>query len=180
MLSSPSEIQLIDCSESEHALAILDILNEAIINSTALYDYHPRSLDTMKPWFETKSRNGFPVIGAIDTSGNLLGFATWGTFRAFPAYKYTVEHSIYIRKKSRGHGLSKILMNELIKRAHESQLHVLVGCIDASNEASISLHQKLGFHHAGTFNQIGFKFGQWLNVVFYQLNLDTPLNPIDG
>ncbi|MDE2422161.1 MAG: N-acetyltransferase [Gammaproteobacteria bacterium] len=180
MLSSQSEIRLINCSESEHASVILDILNEAIIHSTALYDYHLRPMDTMKSWFETKSKNDFPVIGAIDASGNLLGFASWGTFRAFPAYKYTVEHSVYIQKESRGRGLSKILMNELIKRARESQLHVLVGCIDASNEASISLHEKLGFHHVGTFDQIGFKFGRWLDVVFYQLNLDTPLNPIDG
>ncbi|MFH4410819.1 N-acetyltransferase family protein, partial [Acinetobacter baumannii] len=75
---------------------ILEILNEAIVNSTALYDYVPRSLDSMKTWFSVKTGNSFPVIGAVDESGKLLGFASWGAFRAFPAYKYTVEHSIYI------------------------------------------------------------------------------------
>ncbi|MEB6623166.1 N-acetyltransferase family protein [Acinetobacter pittii] len=173
-------LRLIDCHEATHAKAILDILNEAIINSTALYDYLPRSEESMKNWFAVKRENGFPVIGIIDETNKLLGFASWGTFRAFPAYKYTVEHSIYIHHEHRGSGLSKILMQELIKRAQEADLHVLIGCIDATNQASIGLHEKMGFIHAGTFKQVGFKFGQWLDAAFYQLNLNTPHTPVDG
>ncbi|MNH27596.1 N-acyltransferase YncA [compost metagenome] len=109
-----------------------------------------------------------------------MGFASWGTFRAFPAYKYTVEHSIYIHHEHRGSGLSKILMKELIERAQEAELHVLIGCIDATNQASIGLHEKMGFIHAGTFKQVGFKFGEWLDAAFYQLNMSTPFHPIDG
>ncbi|OOT50558.1 GNAT family N-acetyltransferase [Acinetobacter pittii] len=175
-----SNLRLIDCHEATHAKAILDILNEAIINSTALYDYLPRSEDSMKNWFGVKRENGFPVIGIVDETNKLLGFASWGTFRAFPAYKYTVEHSIYIHHEHRGGGLSKILMQELIKRAQEADLHVLIGCIDATNQASIGLHEKMGFIHAGTFKQVGFKFGQWLDADFYQLNLNTPHTPVDG
>ena len=160
------DLHLIDCTEAEHASAILDILNEAILNSTALYDYVPRPLESMNTWFATKRENNFPVIGVVDNAGKLLGFASWGTFRAFPAYKYTVEHSIYIHHEHRGAGLSKLLMQELIKRAKQAQLHVLMGCIDASNEASIGLHKKLGFEHAGTFKQVGFKFGRWLDAAF--------------
>lgn len=173
-------VRLIDCTEAEHASAILAILNEAIVNSTALYDYVPRPPEAMTGWFATKRANGFPVIGAVDEAGTLMGFASWGAFRAFPAYKYTVEHSVYIHIDHRGRGLSKQLMNELIRRARDAQLHVLVGCIDASNAASIGLHERLGFVHSGTFPQVGFKFGQWLDAAFYQLNLDTPANPIDG
>jgi len=174
------DVRLIDCNEAEHASAILEILNEAIVNSTALYDYVPRPPETMVSWFATKRAHGFPVVGAVDAAGKLLGFATWGTFRGFPAYKYTVEHSVYVHVDQRGRGLGELLINELIRRAREAQLHVLVGCIDAANIASIGLHQRLGFTHSGTFPQVGFKFGRWLDVAFYQLNLETPAQPQDG
>lgn len=175
-----NEIRLIDCNEAEHAAPILDILNEAIVNSTALYDYVPRPPQAMQAWFATKRAGGFPVVGAVDASGTLLGFASWGAFRAFPAYKYTVEHSVYVHHTQRGRGLGKLLMQELIRRARQAQIHVLVACIDASNSASIDLHQRLGFTHSGTFPQAGFKFGRWLDVAFYQLTLETPLHPVDG
>lgn len=180
-LPAPAEgVRLVDCDEAIHASAILEILNEAIVNSTALYDYVPRPPQAMASWFAAKRANGFPVVGAVDAAGSLLGFASWGTFRTFPAYKYTVEHSVYVHREQRGRGLGRLLMHELIRRAREAQLHVLVGCIDASNAASIRLHTGLGFKHAGTIGQVGFKFGRWLDAAFYQLNLETPMQPRDG
>ena len=173
-------IQLIDCSEAEHADAILAILNEAIANSTALYDYAPRPPEAMKTWFAAKNANGFPVVGAVDGSGKLIAFASYGTFRAFPAYKYTVEHSVYVHHEHRGQGLGRILIGELIRRARAANLHAIVGCIDASNAGSIALHKGLGFTHSGTLPQVGFKFGRWLDAAFYQLLLDTPGDPVDG
>lgn len=178
--SKHGDIRLIDCTQEAHAAAILEILNEAIINSTALYDYAPRSIDSMKTWFATKRNAGFPIVGIVDADGNLLGFGTWGTFRAFPAYKYSVEHSIYVHHDHRGRCLGKLLLQELVSRAEQANLHIMIGCIDAANEASIRLHTQLGFVPAGTLNEVGFKFGKWLNAAFYQLTLKTPLNPIDG
>ncbi|KWB37871.1 acetyltransferase [Burkholderia ubonensis] len=174
------DVRFVDCSEAEHAAAILDILNEAIVNSTALYDYAPRPPQAMATWFATKRAGGFPVVGAVDASGRLLGFASWGTFRAFPAYKYTVEHSVYVHHEQRGRGLGERLLRELVRRARDAQVHVLVGCIDASNAGSIRLHTRLGFTHGGTLAQVGFKFGRWLDAAFYQLTLDTPDQPQDG
>jgi phosphinothricin acetyltransferase len=182
-MSAPNpqdDVRLIDCSEAEHATAILEILNEAIANSTALYDYAPRPPEAMAAWFAAKRAGAFPVVGAVDASGRLLGFASWGTFRAFPAYKYTVEHSVYVHRDHRGRGLGERLLRELIRRASEAQLHVLVGCIDAANAGSIGLHTRLGFVHSGTMAQVGFKFGRWLDAAFYQLNLETPTQPRDG
>ena len=170
----------IDCTEERHAHAILEILNEAIVNSTALYDYVPRPPEAMAAWFATKRAHGFPVIGAVNAEGTLMGFASWGQFRAFPAYKYTVEHSVYVHHQHRGHGLGQVLMEELIRRARGAGVHALVGCIDASNAGSIALHERLGFHHAGTFKQVGFKFGRWLDAAFYLRLLDTPAMPVDG
>lgn len=171
---------LVDCSEDAHAAAILAILNEAIAHSTALYDYAPRPPEAMAAWFATKRAHGFPVVGAVDASGKLLAFASWGTFRAFPAYKYTVEHSVYVHHEHRGQGLGKTLIAELIRRARAADLHALVGCIDASNQGSIALHERLGFTHSGTLQQVGFKFGRWLDAAFYQLLLNTPARPVDG
>jgi phosphinothricin acetyltransferase len=171
---------LVDCTHERHAGAILDIFNDAILTSTALYDYQPRTAATMQAWFEAKRKGDFPVIGFEDDDGTLMGFASYGTFRAFPAFKYSVEHSVYVNRDYRGRGLGEALMRALIERARAQQYHVLVGAIDSTNEVSCALHEKLGFAHSGTVRQAGFKFGRWLDVAFYQLVLDTPANPVDG
>lgn len=173
-------MRLVECSLAEHGGAILQIMNEAIVNSTALYDYKPRDPSSMAPWFEAKRAKGFPVWGAIDDAENLVGFASYGTFRAWPAYKYSVEHSVYVAPGQQGRGIGKLLMERLIRSASEQQLHSLIGGIDASNAASVAFHQKLGFVHAGTIKEAGFKFGRWLDLAFYQLLLPTPLEPADG
>ena len=173
-------MKFIDCTLDEHADAILDIFNDAIVTSTALYDYQPRPRESMDGWFKTKQANGFPVIGVVDEQGALLGFASYGTFRAWPAYKYSVEHSVYVHKDHRSKGLGLLLMERLIAAARERQVHVMVGGIDMANQGSIALHERLGFVHAGTIQQAGFKFGRWLDLGFYQLVLDTPTQPVDG
>ncbi|MHC1479536.1 N-acetyltransferase family protein [Frateuria aurantia] len=178
--TATSPVQLIECDEAAHAAAIMAIFNEAILHSTALYEYVPRSPERISAWFATKRSGGFPVLGVVDAGGQLLGFASWGPFRAFPAYKYTMEHSVYIRDDQRGRGLGQLLLQQLIARAEDEGVHVLVGCIDADNAASIRLHQRLGFVHAGTFPQVGFKFGRWLDAAFYQRSLAGPAQPQDG
>jgi L-amino acid N-acyltransferase len=107
----------IHCSYERHAPAILDIFNDAIISSTAMYDYKPRSLDSMAGWFQAKEKGNFPVIGIEDASGALIGFASYGIFRAWPAYKYSVEHSVYVHKAHRGKGIGLALMRQLIEAA---------------------------------------------------------------
>lgn len=173
-------MRFVSCSLAHHGAAILEILNEAIVHSTALYDYRPRSQDSMVGWFAVKEAGRYPVIGATDDSDRLLGFATYGTFRAWPAYKYTVEHSVYVHRDHRGKGIGLALMTRLIEAAKDQDYHLLVGAIDAANATSIALHEKLGFTHAGTIRQAGFKFGRWLDVAFYQLALATPAVPGDG
>jgi L-amino acid N-acyltransferase len=173
-------MKIIQCDFENHASVILEIFNDAILNSTALYEYKPRTLQTMQAWFAAKTAGGFPVIAAVGSDGAFLGFASYGTFRAFPAFKYSMEHSVYVDAKHRGRGVGKVLLQEIIRLAQQNQLHVLVGGIDAANEGSIALHKQLGFVHCGTIKQSGFKFGRWLDLAFYQLVLPTPLEPIDG
>src|SRR5436190_22556431 len=173
-------MKIVQCERDRHEEAILAIFNDAIVNSTALYDYKPRTKDMMARWFETKAKDKFPVIGLENDAGELMAFGTYGTFRAFPAYKYTVEHSVYVDGRFRGRGLGKRVLQEVIAAAQGQGYHVLVGVIDASNSVSIRLHERLGFTHSGTIRQIGYKFGSWLDVAFYQLILSTPSNPVDG
>lgn len=173
-------MEFVDCTYQAHASAILDIFNDAILNSTALYDYQPRAPESMVNWFKLKEASRYPVIGAVAERGALLGFASYGTFRAWPAYKYSVEHSVYVHKDQRGKGIGMALMRRLIEAAREQQYHVMVGGIDVANKVSIGMHEKLGFVHAGTVRQAGFKFGRWLDLDFFQLILDTPAHPVDG
>jgi phosphinothricin acetyltransferase len=173
-------MRVVPCEQRRHAEAILAIFNEAIVNSTALYDYRPRTLEMMTGWFAAKSAGKFPVIGIENNSGELMGFGSYGPFRPHPAYKYSVEHSIYVDARFRGRGVGHRLLEEVIAAARAQEYHVLVGAIDAANQASIALHEKHGFSHCGTVRQVGFKFGRWLDLALYQLILATPLQPVDG
>ena len=175
-----SEHIVVPCSLDRHASAILEIFNDAILHSTALYDYKPRTPQSMVGWFDAKRAGGFPVLGLEDGKGALTAFASYGTFRGWPAYKYTVEHSVYVHKDHRGRGFGRAVMQALIAEARQNDVHAMMGAIDATTAASIALHARLGFRHVGTLPQVGFKFGRWLDLAFYQLLLDTPAHPVDG
>jgi L-amino acid N-acyltransferase len=173
-------LKLIDCDAARHSAPILDIFNDAIANSTALYDYKPRTAEFMVGWFDAKQRGRYPVLGVEDDHGALLGFASYGAFRPHPAYKYTVEHSVYVNAQARGQGVGRMLLGAIILAAEKQDFHVMVGGIDASNAISIRLHESLGFQSCGIVKHAGFKFGRWLDLAFYQLILRTPAKPVDG
>jgi len=172
-------MQLKPCTEKQLP-EILDIFNDAILNSTALYDYKIRTMETMNAWYEDKLKGNYPVIGVFDENDVLMGFATYGMFRVRPAYKYTVEHSVYVRPDKRGMGIGKTLLKEIIAQAIEQDYHVMVGVIDASNTVSMRLHENEGFVLTGIMKEVGYKFGKWLDAAFYQLKLVTPELPIEG
>jgi len=173
-------MRLVSCEPQRHADAILAVFNEAIANSTALYDYKLRTPADMAAWFDGKQRKNFPVIGMENDAGELLGFASYGQFRERPAYKYTVEHSVYVDARFRGQGVGRVLLKAIIAEAEKQEYHVMVGGIDASNAVSIRLHEGAGFAPCGIVRQAGFKFGRWLDLAFYQLILRTPAAPVDG
>jgi phosphinothricin acetyltransferase len=171
--------QVIDCTRA-HANAILAILNDAILHTTALWDYEPRPPQAMDSWFTAKEQGKFPVIGLVNDTGDLLGFGTYGSFRAWPAYKYTVEHSVYVHRDHRGRGLGRTLINANLARARDQSYHNVIAGIEATNAASRTLHLRIGFEPCGVVRHAGFKFGRWLDLEFYQYLLDTPADPHDG
>jgi L-amino acid N-acyltransferase len=171
--------QIIECTPDAHAAAVRDIFNDAILQTTALYDYAPRSVDAVLQWFGAKARAAYPVLGAMDSSGQLCGFASYGQFRPWPAYKYSIEHLVYVHPAQRRRGVARLLMQQLLERAQAQQYHVMIGGIDADNAASIALHVQLGFRHAGTIAHAGYKFGRWLDLAFYQILLPGPQLPVE-
>ena len=148
--------------------AILSIYNDVIVNTTAVYDYEPHTLEMRKAWFDTKKQQGLPVFVA-EEDGKILGLSSIGPFRAWAAYKYSVENSIYVAAEARGKGVAKLLMPPIITAAKQLGMHTILAGIDASNEASIKLHQQFGFEEVAHFKQVGWKFDRWLDLKFLQL-----------
>ncbi len=149
---------------------ILDIYNHAIVHTTAVYDYVPHTLEMRQQWFAAKQEQGYPVLVAEENS-NIKGFAALGPFRAWAAYKYTVENAVYVKKAEQGMGIGKLLMKELIVEAKRIGFHTIVAGIDAENLPSIRLHERLGFREVACFKEVGWKFDRWLDLKFMQLML---------
>ena len=147
---------------------LLNIYNEIILNTTAVYDYEPHSLEMRRQWFDAKKEQGFPIFVAED-SERILGFSSIGPFRAWAAYKYSVENSVYVAAGARGHGVGRLLLAPLIEAARKLNLHTIIAGIDAMNEASLRLHKSFGFEEVADFKQVGWKFGRWLDLKFLQL-----------
>lgn len=156
---------------------IRDIVNEVIANSTAIYSFDPVTLDERQAWFDAKQAAGFPLLVA-DEGGQVLGFSSYGDFRgAWPGYRYTIEHSVHVHAAHRGRGLGAQLIEALFPFARAAGKHVMLGAIDAANEASIGLHRKLGFEAVALLPQVGHKFGRWLDLAILQRYVDAPGAP---
>jgi L-amino acid N-acyltransferase YncA len=155
--------------------SILAIYNEVIATSTAVYALEPATLDERCAWFTSRSARGLPVVVAAAPGGDVLGFASFGDWRgAWPGYRYTVEHSVHVRADVRGRGIGRALVESLFPLALDLGKHVMIGSIDAANDASIRFHERLGFERVAHFREVGHKFGRWLDLVFMQRYLDPP------
>lgn len=152
---------------------ILAIYNDAILNTTAVYDYEPHTLAMRQAWFESKMNEGFPVYVA-EMDRRVVGFAALGHFRAWAAYQFTTEHAIYVDTDYRGQGIGKQLLARLIDSAERMEKHIMIAGVDATNVASYRLHRHFGFEEVAHFKRVGYKFGRWLDLKFLQLQLPEP------
>ncbi|MGZ3750980.1 MAG: N-acetyltransferase family protein [Mucilaginibacter sp.] len=153
----------------EDITGILDIYNDVILNTTSVYSEQPHTYDMRLAWYRDRIGSGFPVFVA-EEDGNLAGFSSFGHFRVWPCYRYTVENSVYVHAGHRGKGLSKLLLQPLIDRAREMGLHAMIAGIDADNDVSYRLHRSFGFVEVAHFKEVGFKFGRWLDLKFMELS----------
>lgn len=152
---------------------ITAIYNHAVRHTTSIWNTTQVDTGNRRGWLKQRHAAGFPVLVAVDDTDTVTGYASYGPWRAFEGFRHTVEHSVYIHPDHQGRGIGKALMAALIDRARQADLHVMIAGIAADNAASIRLHQGFGFTIAGTFPQVGTKFGIWLDLVLMQLTLDT-------
>lgn len=150
--------------------AILKIYNDAVMKTTAIWNEAPSTLESRRTWFTQRHGAGFPVLVA-ECDGGVLGYGSFGEFRPFEGYRHTVEHSIYVLDEAQGKGLGRMLLAALIEEARAMGKRVMVGAIDASNYASLALHENMGFEETGRMPGVGEKFGKRLDLVLVQLNL---------
>ncbi len=140
---------------------------DAILHTTAVYEYEPFDAAYMQRWQEDKKANNFPVYVA-EEENIVAGFCTYGTFRARAAYYPSKEHSVYVHPEYRSRGLGNALLEKIIAVAKQDGVHTLIGGIDATNEVSIALHKKFGFAEVGNLKEVAYKFDRWLDLVFVQ------------
>ncbi|NBF05599.1 GNAT family N-acetyltransferase [Pseudomonas sp. Fl5BN2] len=157
--------------------AIRDIYNDAVRNTTAIWNEQPVDLGNRQAWFSARQAQGYPILVIVNPEEQVLGYASFGDWRPFDGFRHTVEHSVYVRSDQRGNGLGPQLMTVLLERARSADKHVMVAAIESGNSASIRLHQRLGFISTGQMPQVGTKFGRWLDLTFMQLILNPGAQP---
>ena len=166
-MTSPLAVR--DATEADLP-GLVAIYNEVIATSTAIYSSEPVTLANRFEWWRTRVAQGYPVLVAPDASG-VMGFASFGDFRTWPGYRFTVEHSVHVRADCRGQGVGTQLLQALLPRAAACDKHVMIGGVDAANAASIRFHERLGFTQVGHLREVGYKFERWLDLVFLQRRL---------
>jgi L-amino acid N-acyltransferase len=150
---------------------ILDIHNDAILNSTALWEDDAVGRGDREAWFAARTSAGDPVIVAVGDGDRVIGYATYAQWRSRYGYRHTVEDTIYIDAEHQGQGIGRALLAQLLDHARAAGHHVMLADIESSNVASIRLHEAFGFEHVGQLNEIGTKFGRWLDLTVMRLQL---------
>jgi len=146
---------------------ILDIMNEAILNSTAIYEYEVRTQELIEKWFNKKRLDKEPVI-VCSREDRAIGFGSYGRFRPRAAYQFSIEHSVYVHPDFQRQGIGTLLLDTLISRAQQEGYHTMIAGIDTGNQSSFDFHLKFGFVEVARFKEVGFKFDHWLDLIFMQ------------
>lgn len=154
---------------AEDLPAINAIYNHYVEASTCTYQTEPDSLESRRAWFSEHGA-AHPVI-VVERSGVVVAWGSLSPFRRRSAYRFTVEDSTYVRHDLQGQGLGSLVLVNLIQRAREAGHHTVIAGISADQTPSLRLHQKFGFTPVAHLKEVGFKFGQWLDVVYLQLLL---------
>lgn len=159
-------MQIRDAEDGDQS-SILEIYNDAVLNTTAVWNEVPRTAQEQAQWFEAKQAQAYPVLVAV-VDEVVAGFCSYGPFRPWYGYRFSVEGSIYVAAQYRRQGIARQLLAALIARAQLQELHAIIAGIEAGNAASIRLHEQAGYRIAGRLHEVGFKFGRWLDLVLME------------
>ena len=157
-------------AERRDADAIRAIYNVEVAESTVTFDLVPRTLDEQVEWIDAHA-GAHPAVVAVDEAGEVVGFGSLSPFKDRAAYATTVEDSVYVRRDRRGHGIGRLLLDEVLRLAVDHGFHSVMARIVGGHEASIALHVACAFELVGTEREVGRKFGRWLDLVEMQLML---------
>jgi phosphinothricin acetyltransferase len=147
--------------------AIREIYNREVVGSTVTFDLVPRSPEDQLAWMDEHS-GAHPAVVAVDEQGRVCGFGSLSPYRPRPAYRTTVEDSVYVDPAFQGRGVGRGLLDELVRLAEAHGFHAVIGRIVGGHEASIAVHRACGFEVIGVEREVGRKFGRWLDVVLMQ------------
>jgi L-amino acid N-acyltransferase YncA len=150
--------------------AIRDIYNHEVLHGTATFDTEPKTLEDRLAWFRELRDSPYAVLAA-EVDGETVGWGCLQPYRPRPAYRFTTEDSVYVHQDWRGRGIGKAILSRLVEIARENGLRNIVAAIAEGHLDSEALHSRFGFEHTGRLRKVGYKFEQWLDVVFMQLTL---------
>ena len=152
---------------------ITAIYNEVLIHTTAIYNDRPATVEERIAWWHSRVEQGFPVLVAANSAG-VLGFATFGDFRAWPGYRFTVEGTVHIHPGARGQGVGTELLKTILARAKSMGKHIMIAGVDSQNTASLRFLERFGFERAGYLREVGYKFDRFLDLVLLQYWITPP------
>ena len=165
-----TDAMAIRVARMEDAPAIASIYAHHVLHGTASFDTIPRTEAETAERIAWITGQGWPFIVA-ERDGEVLGYAYATQFRDRPAYAATCENSIYVRADWIGRGVGRLLLEELVDRARDCGFLQMIAVVGGGEPASVALHEKFGFTHAGRMKSVGRKFGRWLDTVYMQLPL---------
>ncbi len=154
--------------------AINRIYNDEVVHRVASWDFEPWSIEQRREWLAEHERDETTPVFVVELGGEVVGMSFLSWYRPRPGYRYTRENTVYIDLQFHRRGLGSLLLGALIERARETGVRALIAVIEGSNEASIALHERLGFEHAGRLHDVGNKFDRWLDSVYMQFRLPGP------
>ena len=161
-------MKILPADFDRHAPAMLELLNDAVLHTTWVYDCEPHPDSYMREYFDTHAAGHYPILAAESDDGAFLGFASCGPYRHHQGYLHAAELSLYVVPSARRKGVGTALMARLEDECRRRGIHTLIGVIDSENLPSIELHRKCGYECAGTVREAGRKFDRWLSIVYYQ------------
>lgn len=171
-------MQIRDALQSDFE-QITAIYNEVLTNSTAIYNERPATVEERISWWRSRAAQSYPVLVAADGT-HIAGFGSFGDFRAWPGYRFTVEGTVHIHAGSRGQGVGTELLHAILARAKSAGKHVMIAGVDSENAASLRFLERFGFERAGQLREVGYKFDRFLDLVFLQYWITPPARPAGG
>ena len=152
---------------------ITAIYNDVVTHSTAIYSDNPATVEERIAWWRVREQKKYPVLVA-SSGGAVVGFGSFGDFRSWPGYRFTVEGTIHVHPSARGRGVGTELLKTLVLRAAALEKHVMIAGVDSGNTSSLRFLERFGFERAALLRQVGYKFNRFLDLVLLQYWITAP------